>query len=543
MARRPKKRLGKGAKVSILIKYLHPSRLVSSTFPNVPSNHRIDNCTVIGRDAKTVNRKKDRPVIIIQHKSFKSTDGEDEEVYALPRWFKITEEGPSEHLFGASSSTEVANPINNGTVNTEQEVEAPPIVNMINERGRIIQSDLADLNGQVDIDDDNAPAPENIPSPTDNENGPVFSYDWGHDGVCSRRQVEGFHTQAKIFNFGGFNGIPTLLQTFELMFPHELIKSVIIKETNKHLEKNITYGEFLSWIGLWFFMATTTFGDRREFWSSKAIDAFEGTPYRFNDFMSRNRFESILSHLVFTNRSPPVYNDRFWEVRQMINEWNSNMRFKFSPSWISCLDESMSKWVGKFTCPGFCCVPRKPWPLGNEYHTIACGTSGILYAMELVEGRDEPRQTQKEFSDQGKTVGLLLRLTRPIWGSSKVVVLDSGFCVLQGIAELRKKGVFGAALIKKRRYWPKYIKGDEIKKHFDDKDVGYVDATKGSLDGVNVEIHCLKEPDYGMMLVTSYRTLERVGDEKKRIWTPERTPGPTESNFKYQELVHNHFQY
>ena len=51
------------------------------------------------------------------------------------------------------------------------------------------------------------------------------------------------------------------------MFPHELIKSVIIKETNKHLEKNITYGEFLSWmIGLWFFMATTTFGDRREFW-------------------------------------------------------------------------------------------------------------------------------------------------------------------------------------------------------------------------------------------------------------------------------------
>ena len=62
------------------------------------------------------------------------------------------------------------------------------------------------------------------------------------------------------------------------MFPHELIKSVIIKETNKHLEKNSTYGEFLSWIGLWFFMATTTFGDHRKFWSSKAIEVFEGTP-------------------------------------------------------------------------------------------------------------------------------------------------------------------------------------------------------------------------------------------------------------------------
>ena len=41
-------------------------------------------------------------------------------------------------------------------------------------------------------------------------------------------------------------------------------------------------------------------------------------------------------------------------------------------------------------------------------------------------------------------------------------MLDSGFCVLKGIAELKKKGVFAAALIKKRRYWPKFIDGDAI---------------------------------------------------------------------------------
>ena len=82
----------------------------------------------------------------------------------------------------------------------------------------------------------------------------------------------------------------------------------------------------------------------------------------------------------------------------MMYKWNGNMKFKFSPSWISCLDELMSKWVGKFTCPSFCCVQRKPWTLGNEYHTIACVTSDILYAMELVEGRDEPSQAKTEFS-------------------------------------------------------------------------------------------------------------------------------------------------
>ena len=82
-------------------------------------------------------------------------------------------------MFGELNSTEVTNPRNNGDVNTEQEMEAPSIgVNMINERGRIIHWYLVGLNGRVDIDDDNAPAPEYIPSPADDKeasNDIIFS--------------------------------------------------------------------------------------------------------------------------------------------------------------------------------------------------------------------------------------------------------------------------------------------------------------------------------------------------------------------------------
>ena len=35
--------------------------------------------------------------------------------------------------------------------------------------------------------------------------------------------------------------------------------------------------------------------------------------------------------------------------------------------------------------------------------------------------------------------------------AGKVVILDSGFCVLEGLIELRKVGVFAGALINKRR--------------------------------------------------------------------------------------------
>ena len=60
----------------------------------------------------------------------------------------------------------------------------------------------------------------------------------------------------------------------------------------------------------------------------------------------------------------------------------------------------------------------------------------------------------------------MLIMCRPIFGSGKTVVLDSGFCVTKGITELESKSFNDIALIKKRRYWPKVIPGDLIDTHF-----------------------------------------------------------------------------
>mmetsp|Transcript_27068 Transcript_27068/g.62251 ORF Transcript_27068/g.62251 Transcript_27068/m.62251 type:complete len:105 (+) Transcript_27068:506-820(+) len=96
--------------------------------------------------------------------------------------------------------------------------------------------------------------------------------------------------------------------------------------------------------------------------------------------------------LRFTDRSPPEFKDRFWEIRQMVEEWNSNMKLNFRPGWVTCLDESMMIWTNKWTCPGWMFVLRKPNPFGNKWHTICCGLSSILFSVLLVEGKDKPRQ-------------------------------------------------------------------------------------------------------------------------------------------------------
>ena len=51
----------------------------------------------------------------------------------------------------------------------------------------------------------------------------------------------------------------------------------------------------------------------------------------------------------------------------------------FSTSYIYCLDESMVEWVNKYTCPGFMFVTHKPLPFGNDWYTILCSDSGVLF--------------------------------------------------------------------------------------------------------------------------------------------------------------------
>ena len=188
-----------------------------------------------------------------------------------------------------------------------------------------------------------------------------------------------------------------------------------------------------------------------------------GAPYRFNNIMSRYWFNTILQNICYNLDEPPTFRDHFRDVRDLNKCWNDNMDEEFSPWWILCLDESMSIWTNEYTCPGYMFVPYKPHPFGNECHTICCCISGVLNRVELVEGKDRPREHgAEEYSDLGKTVGWLLCVTKPLHGTGKCVILDSGFFVLGGIARLKEKGVFEAVQVKKQRYWPKHVDGEMI---------------------------------------------------------------------------------
>ncbi len=512
---------------------LHPIRLVKEKLQLdlIPSQHKTRNLVIVRKEVKTVNRE-NQECYILHHPDFINDDGSQIELHAVCCKCKVTQPGPPEHYFDrvvAPPVAEQAPPEETPPNLPDEVINFRPNDNeaLLRNHGIFIAGD--DLAGD-DNNENEVPAINRV----DDMYGP-----WGFTGFCERRAGH-LQFDAKLTNYNGNFDYQTL---FEHFFPIAWVTDVLLVETNRVLRPNLSYGEFLRWYGIWLVMAATEGGCLREqFWDRAAVSMFRGAPYRFNEYMSQNRFNNILSSLSYTTQQY-TNADKFWEVREMIEAWNENMTNAFRPSWISCLDESMSPWTNPFSCPGYMYVPRKPHPYGNEYHTVCCGRSRILWGIEMVEGKDAPRGRVKEFEDRGgPTVGLLLRLMKPFFYTGMALVLDSGFCVLKALVELRKVGIFAAAVIKKRRYWPKYIRGDEIAAHFEGKPVGSYDYWPGMLDNVKFSIHCLKEPDYVMSLMATYGTDQEMGEDAKRTITTN-TGQTVDIPFKYKELFYYHFKY
>ena len=88
-----------------------------------------------------------------------------------------------------------------------------------------------------------------------------------------------------------------------------------------------------------------------------------------------------------------------------------------------------------------------------------------MYGWKIVKRRDYPipmGRPEFETSPNMKTVVIMLRLMRALCITRKAVIMNSVFCFRKGLLEMRKRGVYGSVLIKKRLYLPRGVYGDAI---------------------------------------------------------------------------------
>ena len=115
--------------------------------------------------------------------------------------------------------------------------------------------------------------------------------------------------------------------------------------------------------------------------------------------------------------------------------------------------------------------------------------------------------------------------------------MDSGFCVTKGLVKLRKKGLFGSAIIKKRRYWLANIKGNAIDSHFSQNEVGSVDAINNVEGGLDYRVFFMKDPYYVMNIMTTYGILETTDNRTRGKF--KRSGVMETKQFVYTEVVAN----
>ena len=126
-----------------------------------------------------------------------------------------------------------------------------------------------------------------------------------------------------------------------------------------------------------------------------------------------------------------------------------------------------------------------------------------MYVVDFIEVKAYPLQANLlDFEDLGRNImGLFWRMMKSYFSTGRYLILDSGFCVLKRLIQLRKKVIFSCDVIKKRRYWPSMVPDKETEDHFWRVEVGDTYAIQGTVDGDVYNVWSKKERIYVMRMM------------------------------------------
>ena len=202
------KHLGKGAIISALLKFLHPSELIRNKFPNPVHGHRLSGCIALRQEVKKVNRK-EQLCPVVHHEEFKTGD-EYDELHVVVKHWKVDTEGDLDFFFTERREPE-------GQQQEHEQTPLPAAIDDLLSNQATTEQTIGALRGDVDIDDDNDPALENVPT-TATTSSSVFG-NWGHDGICFRKQQGNQDHCASLNVPVDQNADDKNLQLFEILFP------------------------------------------------------------------------------------------------------------------------------------------------------------------------------------------------------------------------------------------------------------------------------------------------------------------------------------
>ncbi len=189
-----------------------------------------------------------------------------------------------------------------------------------------IREDIEALHADgITVDDNNDPAPENVPLFDVSNNGGgrgrggggrggrggggrgdvdavLATGTWVTPNTCSR-QITGATNREGRWIHNNWDELAHYdeLDTWLVCFPMRFLIDVVVPSTNPHLKMGVTtINEITTYLGLREYMSCFVgVEDYREWWSRDPPSMWKGAPWRFNEFMSISRFDDITASLRY----------------------------------------------------------------------------------------------------------------------------------------------------------------------------------------------------------------------------------------------------
>ncbi len=184
--------LGEGARCSVLLSKLRPSRDVAAAFPNPLPTQRLEDLVAVRHEQITCRGLAYEAVF------FTSDSVTGIELSAARRFVVIKEQGPEEGLW----DTPASNPPASGAspaqgVGGGTSISIPIAINdaIFHSSGSRAEDIAIVCNQGFNVDDDDEPVPENIPSPDAPlpvSHGLYEGQTWGWDGIDRRANNGGY---------------------------------------------------------------------------------------------------------------------------------------------------------------------------------------------------------------------------------------------------------------------------------------------------------------------------------------------------------------
>jgi hypothetical protein len=227
-----KRRLVNGASVSAYVRFLHPSKPFRDKYLAEYDKARIGDLSVLGKEEKTIQR---RPVLCVlaTHQDYTG-----ESFHVAIRNIKVESKGPPDDFFDQVAPPEAGEERRNSGPAADNTEEVPnPYIG-----GGFI---LKMTPQQQCEDDDNEPAPENVPRQEARQADCQYG-EWSFDGIDNRLVGNHSNTGASFVGMSKEKvSVLSPLNLFFIIFPTDYIKNIILPKTNESLSEACNFGEFI----------------------------------------------------------------------------------------------------------------------------------------------------------------------------------------------------------------------------------------------------------------------------------------------------------